>query len=77
MILCYTLYQAHAHLTPRYAYLGFPSSGYRRNKLLVNASNLSLIDYVSNQEYIQFLIEDLWQNIIFLEATHQIRSTEI
>ena len=77
MILRYAFCQTHVHLTPWYAYLGFPSSGHRTNKLLVNALNFSLTDYVGNLEYMQFLIKHPWKNIIFLEATHQIRSTEI
>ena len=77
MIFRYIFCQTHVHLTPRYGDPGFPSSGHRINKLLVNTSNLSLTDYVGNQEYMQFLIEHPWKNIIFLKATNQIRSTEI
>ena len=77
MILRYTFCQTHVHLTPWYPYLSFPSGGHRTNKLLVNASNLSMTDYVGNQEYMQFLIEHPWKNIIFLEAPNQVRSTEI
>ena len=58
----------YAHLAPQYVHLDFPSSKHGTNNLLKNGWNLSLTDYVSNQECIQFLFEHSSQNIILLET---------